>query len=122
MRDSSAPPAIRDGGIHVHGNVVGLRASRGFLWGHERGLRVAPRWPLHDPCPAGIVRCPVRRYVDDISSASREGLFGQGGQMLDLLSSLGGFPSDGAKSVSDSIQMRPRGVDVAARRADMLVT
>ena len=41
--------------------------------------------------------------------------------MLDLLSSLLGFPCDDEKSVSDSIQMLLLGVDVAVRWADKLV-
>ena len=41
--------------------------------------------------------------------------------MLDLLSSLLGFPRDDEKSVSDSIQMLLLGVEVAVRWADKLV-
>ena len=41
--------------------------------------------------------------------------------MLDLLSSLLGFPRDDEKSVSESIQMQLLNVDVAVRLADKLV-
>ena len=94
---------------------------RAVSLGPRARLRVAPRRPFQVPFPASAARFPVGRCVDDFFGGSRGKVSWHEGRMLDLLSSLLGWPFDDEQSVSDSIQKLRVSVDVAVRWADKLV-